>query len=271
MLLNARRADGEQAPAVSLGINMRNAGFYSDGQRQELTDARLKLSYDFGKDTIELADSIAQFGETVFPLSGGIIDLDRLPEGPNFGKGFGLDLVVSDGQANVPTAGEVPFPFALKAMVAIWWPRTSCSSIGWTLRPRPATCAARCRCGSAEPGLKSASMPTCRICVPPSSSSSGPIGSPRSRANGARKPLWRCHSAWNDRCLHPQNRLSIEPKPVRLSADELKIGFDLEDARLNLTGDLPPLRDVFARFDMVGERSMSRSVPRVPISRPGAW
>ena len=114
LLLTARRADGGQAPAMSLGINMRNGGFYSDGQRQELTDAAFKLSYDFSKDTIELADSVARFGETVFPLSGGIIDLDRLPEGPSFGKGFGIDLVVTDGRANVPTAGETPFPFFLK-------------------------------------------------------------------------------------------------------------------------------------------------------------
>ena len=32
-------------------------------------------------------------------------------------------------------------------------------------------------------------------------------------------------------------------------------------ARLNLTGDIPPLRDVYGRFDMVGERVDVDGVP----------
>lgn len=255
LLLNARRADGSQAPAVSLGINMRNAGFYSDGQRQDLTDAQLKLSYDFGKDTIELADSVARFGETVFPLSGGIIDLDRLPEGPNFGKGFGIDLVVSDGRANVPTAGETPFPFFLKGygrfLVGenlLQLDTLDASTPAGNMRGK-----LQVRFGGTGPEVRfNAEVLNMRTTVV--------------------KQLWPFWIASKPRkwvlenlyggviprgtidVFIPQNRLSIDPKPVRLNADELKIGFDLEDARVNLTGDLPPLRDVFGRLDMVGER-----------------
>lgn len=255
LLLTARRGDGGQAPAVSLGINMRNGGFYSDGQRQELTDAALKLSYDFSKDTIELADSVARFGETVFPLSGGIIDLDRLPEGPSFGKGFGIDLVVTDGRANVPTAGETPFPFFLKGygryLVGenmLQLDTLDASTPGGNMRGK-----LQVRFGGTGPEIRfNAEV--------------------QNMATSVVKQLWPYWIASKPRqwvlenlyggiisrgtidVFIPQNRLSIDPKPVRLNADELKIGFDLEDARLNLTGELPPLRDVYGRFDMLGER-----------------
>ena len=76
--------------ALSFGVNMQGATFYSDGQPQEITKANLNFAYDFAKDTVEIADSNAQLDKTILPISGGLIDLDRLPEGPEFGKGFGI-------------------------------------------------------------------------------------------------------------------------------------------------------------------------------------
>lgn len=255
LLLNARRAGDGQAPSVSLGINMDKASFYSDGQRQELTEARLKLTYDFAKNTIELADSVARFGATVFPLSGGIIDLDRLPEGPEFGKGFGIDLVVNDGQANVPAAGEAPFPFYLKGYgrYLVDDNMLQLDTLDVSTPSGNMSGKLQVRFGGTGPEIRfNAEVKNMRTTVV--------------------KQLWPYWIASKPRqwvlenlyggliprgtidVLIPQNRLSIEPNPVRLDGDELKIGFDLEDARLNLTGDLPPLRDVYGRFDMVGER-----------------
>ena len=255
LLLNARRADGSQPAAISLGINMQNGGFYSDGQRQDLTDARLKFSYDFAKDTIELADSVARFSETVFPLSGGIIDLDRLPEGPSFGKGFGIDLVVNDGKANVPAAGETPFPFFMKGYGRYLVAENMLQLDTLDVSTPSGNMAGKLqvRFGGTGPEIRfNAGVQNMRTTVV--------------------KQLWPYWIASKPRqwvlenlyggvipsgtidVFIPQNRLSIDPKPVRLNADELKIGFDLEDARLNLTGELPPLRDLYGRFDMVGER-----------------
>lgn len=256
LLLNARRADSVvKAPQVSLAVNIRNAGFYSDGQRQDLSEARLKFSYDFGKGTIEVADSVARFGETVFPLSGGLIDLDRLPEGPNFGKGFGIDLVVTEGRAYVPSAGEAAFPFFLKGYgrYLVEDKRLQLDALDVSTPNGNMRGKLQIRFGGTGPEIRfNAAVENMR--------------------STAVKQLWPYWIASKPRqwvlenifggviprgtidVFIPQNRLSIEPKPVRLNGDELKIGFDLEDARINLTGELPPLRDVYGRFDMVGER-----------------
>ncbi|MBC2773308.1 hypothetical protein H6M51_10560 [Rhizobium sp. AQ_MP] len=255
LLLTARREEQGQQPYVSLGINMRDASLYSDGQRQALSDARLKLSYDFVKETIELADSTARFGETVVPLSGGVIDLDRLPEGKNFGKGFGIDVVVTDGRANVPSAGETPFPFFLKG-----YGRYLVAENRLQLDTLDVSTPAGNMRGKLQVGF-GGTGPEIRF-----------NAQVQNMRTSVVKQLWPYWIASKPRkwvlenifgglipqgtidVFIPQNRLSIDPKPVQLNADELKIGFDLEDARLNLTGDLPPLRDVYGRFDMAGER-----------------
>ncbi|MGL3605525.1 hypothetical protein ACSV9I_03320 [Rhizobium sp. G187] len=253
LLLNAKRGSQDQPPQMALAVNVDGATFYSDGQPQSLDQARLNLLYDFSKRTVELSDSVARFGGTVLPLSGGVIDLDRLPEGKNFPKGFGVDIVVTEGRSNVASANEASLPFFLKGY------------------------------GRYLPGEKRLQLDTLDVSSP-AGSMKGKLGirfggtGPEIRFNAkvenmktaAVKQFWPYWIADKPRkwvleniyggiipagtidVFIPQNRLSIEPKPVRLDENELRIGFDIEDARLNLTGEIPPLRDVYGRFDMVG-------------------
>ncbi|RKE84545.1 DUF3971 domain-containing protein [Rhizobium sp. AG855] len=256
LLLSAKRGGGGVPRALSFGVNMQGATFYSDGQPQEITKANLNFAYDFAKDTVEIADSNAQLDKTILPISGGLIDLDRLPEGPEFGKGFGIDLLVSNGRADVPDAGETPFPFSLKGygrylvddnmlQLDTLDASTPNGNLDGKLQIRFGGTGPEIRFNAAVENLKTSAL----------------------------KQLWPYWIASKPRrwvlqnifggviprgtidVFIPQNRLSLEPQAVRLNADELRIGFDIEDARMNLTGEIPPLRDVYGRFDMVGERA----------------
>ena len=52
----------------------------------------------------------------------------------------------------------------------------------------------------------------------------------------------------------PQDRLTVEPKPLHLDENELRVSFDIVDARMNVTGEIPPLRDTSAHFDLSGRQ-----------------
>jgi hypothetical protein len=52
----------------------------------------------------------------------------------------------------------------------------------------------------------------------------------------------------------PPGRMKGPGMPMELGADELRIGFDIAGTRINLPGDMPPVRDIEGRFDLVGER-----------------
>ncbi|QLF70648.1 hypothetical protein FE840_014480 [Peteryoungia desertarenae] len=253
ILVTAKKGVAGQEPLLSFQIRSEDAQFYSDGHSSELTRADLRLSYDYSKNTLELRDSVAEFGPMVMPLSGGFIDLDRLPEGAGKGPGFGIDLLVTGGLASVPAAGEQPFLFDLKAFgryladekqldldqLAVATPHGTMEGF---LGMRFGGTGPEVRFEAAIEHMKTVAI----------------------------KQLWPFWIAdkprdWvlenvfggtvknaNISVIIPQNRLSIEPRPLQLDEDELKISFEIEDARMNVAGDIPPLRDMNARFDMVG-------------------
>ncbi|TPP11254.1 DUF3971 domain-containing protein [Rhizobium glycinendophyticum] len=255
LLLSAKRGGASEAPALNLAVNMQGGTFYSDGQPQEITRANLNFGYDFTKNTIETADSLAQLDRTILPISGGLIDLDRLPEGPEFGKGFGIDLLVSNGRADVPDAGETPFPFSLRGygrflvnekllQLDAVDASTPHGNLAGKLQIRFGGTGPEIRFNAAVKNLKTTALKQ----LWPYWIASKPRHWVLENIYGGVIP-----SGTIDVFI-PQNRLSIEPQSVRLGEDELRIGLDVDDARMNLTGTIPPLRDVYGRIDMVGER-----------------
>lgn len=252
-LLNAKRAAEGVEPSLGLAINLRDATFYSDGQDQSLDEATLNLQYDFSKRTIELAQSQARLGEVTLPVTGGLIDLDRLPEGTSYPKGFGIDLVVAEGRANVPSANEPPVPFFMKAYgrylpadKRLQLDQLDVSTPGGGMKGKLAM-----RFGGTGPEVRfNAVFEDIETTVVKQLWPYWIADKPRKwvlgNLFGGRVPRGTVD------VFIPQNRLSIDPQPVHLDENELKIGFDVEDARINVTGEIAPLRDVYGRFDMSG-------------------
>ncbi|MFN7011080.1 MAG: DUF3971 domain-containing protein [Allorhizobium sp.] len=253
--ISARRAAGDQAPAMTLAIETNKGTIYSDGIAQELTRARLNFGYDFKKDTLELTSSRAEFGGMLLPLSGGLIDLDRLPGNTETSPGFGIDLLVQEGRADVPAAGEAPFPFSLKIFGRYVSDRHELNLDTFTV--------------STPSGTMDASLGLRFVGTGPEVRFDALI---RDMKTSVVKQLWPYWIAEKPRrwvlanifggtitngqisVFIPQDRLTVEPKPLHLNENELRISFDIVDARMNVTGEIPPLRDTSAHFDLSGQK-----------------
>lgn len=253
--LSAGRGAEGGSPSLSATVKAEQARIYVDGDQQELTRADVNMAYDFTKQTIELKPSLAEFGPMRMPFTGGLIDLDRLPDGTGQGKGVGIDFLVGDGLASVAAAGEMPVPFSMKAY-------------------------GRYLHGSRELQIGDLTVMT------PSGRMTGGLNvrfgdkSPEIRFNGAIsdmhtsvvKQLWPYWMAIKPRAwvlsnlyggtitqgsidvFIPAGRLPVIPHPLDLNENELKISFDIVNARMNIAGDIPPIRDTAAHFDLKGQR-----------------
>ncbi|MBW8322353.1 MAG: DUF3971 domain-containing protein [Arenimonas sp.] len=253
--ISAKRAGEGQKPAVNMIAEIAGATVYSDGIAQELTRARLNFGYDFAKDTLELSSSRAEFGPMELPLSGGLIDLDRLPGNGTSGKGFGIDLLVSQGRAAVPSAGEAPFPFSLKAFGRYLMEDKELKFETFTVQT--------------PSGTMDASLGIRFVGTGPEVCFDALI---RDMKTSVVKQLWPYWIAEKPRrwvlanifggtitngqisVFIPQDRLTVEPKPLHLDENELRVSFDIVDARMNVTGEIPPLRDTSAHFDLSGRK-----------------
>ncbi|MGG7579862.1 AsmA-like C-terminal domain-containing protein [Rhizobium sp. Nf11,1] len=253
LTVSATRARDGVEPALAATIDVDPGLIYADGDPQELSGGQINLAYDFVKQTVEIAKSNLRFGATTLPLNGALIDLDKLD--PKAGKGFGIDLLVSGGTAAPSGSGEEPVAFDVQAtgryMVAgreFLFPNMTVSSPLGALYG-----ALHIRLGDKSPEISFA-------------------GQSRELQTTAIKQLWPFWMAPKVRTwVHgnlfggtvtdasisvfiPFGRLdeAAGGKGLKLDTNQIRIGFDIAGARMNVAGDIPPVRDTAAHFDLTG-------------------
>ncbi|WP_321385789.1 DUF3971 domain-containing protein [Rhizobium sp.] len=250
----AQRDVADSKPTLAVRLRTENGSLYLDGDQQKLSQVDINLAYDFDRLTAEISRSFVDFGPMHVPLSAGFVDLDRLQRAPGDTEaGIGIDFLVDRGTASVPAAGEDAFPFSLKAF------------------------------GRFVPSTRNLNFSELTVSTPNGqmhSTMNVRFGdkSPEIRFNGKLedmktgyvKQLWPYWMAPKPRVwvlanlfggdisnasidvFIPAGRMSFIPKPLILGPDELKIKFDVSNARMNTTGNIPPIRDVMGHFNLAG-------------------
>ncbi|MBB4954164.1 hypothetical protein H4S14_002226 [Agrobacterium vitis] len=252
--LFARRDVPGGKPALAMRVRTQNGTIFLDGIQQELTQGDINIAYDFDRLTAEIRRSTFDFGPMHVPFNGGFVDLDRLKREPgDTVAGIGIDLLVDRGTASVPAAGEEMFPFSIKAF------------------------------GRFVPSTRDLNFSELTVSTPNGqmhSTLNVRFGdkSPEIRFNGKLqemrtafvKQLWPYWMAWKPRVwvlanlfggtvsnasidvFIPAGRMTFIPTPLLLGPDELRVKFDIANARMNTTGNIPPIRDMIAHFDLEG-------------------
>ncbi|MBZ9788976.1 hypothetical protein K9B32_02370 [Rhizobium sp. 3T7] len=255
LTISAVRTGDQAPPALGASIELKPGQFYMDGDQQELSGGRINLAYDFSKQTLEIAKSRVQFGPTSVPLSGALIDLDKIDA--SAGKGFGIDLLVSGGTAAPVGSGEQPLAFDIKATGRylvdsreLQFANMQVSSPAGGLFG-----SLHVRFGDASPEISFA-------------------GQSQQLQTTAVKQLWPFWMAskgreWVERNLFggtvsdasisvfiPSGRLDeAVGKGLKLDEHQIRIAFDIAGTRMNVAGDIPPIRDTNAHFDLSGPRA----------------
>ncbi|HSX73809.1 MAG TPA: hypothetical protein VLG73_06375, partial [Shinella sp.] len=106
-----REIDGTR-PVLGLDVALAAGSIYGDGVAADLRPSTLKVGYNFDKGSIELASQDVSVGQSRFPFTGGLIDLDRVSDRPD--KGFAIDLVFSDAVSRPVDSNEAPIRFDAK-------------------------------------------------------------------------------------------------------------------------------------------------------------
>lgn len=251
--LAAVRARETTKPAITATLRQSPGYFYFDGLQQTFTGAVINIAYDFAKDSIELLKSEARFGPTVLPFTGAVIDLNRLnPDDQRLG--FGLDLLISSGTAVGATESEQPAQFDLKATGRYLSAdrELQFDEMGVSSPLGRMAGALKIRFGDQSPEISfGAQLPNMEVT---GVKQLWPFWM-------ARKPRdWIMGNMFGGTVTNgsiavfiPAGRMKGPGIPMELDGNELQISFDVANARINLPGDIPPLRDIEGRFDLKGQ------------------
>ncbi|WP_087002463.1 DUF3971 domain-containing protein [Rhizobium sullae] len=254
--VSAVRGAGDVAPSLAARADIAPGLIYLDGDEQQLNGGRINLGYDFTKQTLEIARSQAQFGNTSVPFNGAIIDLDKLD--PAAGKGFGIDLLISGGTAAPVGSGEQPLAFDLQAMGRYLVAPRELQFTGMTV--------------SSPLGQLFGSLHVNFGDKSPEISFAGQSQQLQTAAIKQLWPFWMAPRArdWvlgnlfggtvtnaSISVFIPSGKLDeAVGKGLRLGDEQIRINFDIANARMNVAGDIPPIRDTSAHFDLTGQRAV---------------
>ena len=249
--VGARREIEGAAPELALDISFAAGAIYGDGIAAELRPSSVKANYNFDKGSIELASANASVGQSHFPFTGGLIDLDRISDKPD--KGFAIDLVFSNAISRPVDSTETPIRFDAKVS-GYYLPATKnlrFDEMAVSSEKGNVAGSLAMRFGEREPEV-SFVMIASKL---------------ESAAVKQFWPFWMAKTArnWvvknifggtvtNGRIEFylAEGRERAPGVPMQLTADELKIDFDIEGARMNVAGEIPPLRDTSGTFRLRG-------------------
>ncbi|KAA0697528.1 hypothetical protein DTW90_19170 [Neorhizobium sp. P12A] len=251
--LSAVRGTRDVAPILTASVSVQPGLLYMDRDQQNISGANINLAYNSDHHTLEINRSEARFEATTIPFSGALIDLDRID--PNAPKGYGIDFLISDATAAAAKSGEAPLSFNgqangrfLSDSKELVLDKIGISS---PLGSLFGTLHMRIRPGSPEISFaaQSTTMQTAMI-----------------------KQLWPFWMAskprdWVETNLFggtvsnavisvfiPEGRLAAAAATgkLQLGANELHIAFDIAETRMDVPGEIPPIRDTMAHFDLTG-------------------
>ena len=251
--LKAMRARDSEKPALAVAVRTSQGSFHAGGLVSALSPSELNVSYDFERASVEILPSEVRIGRSTFPFTGALIDLDRIAR-PG-GKGFAIDLLFKDANSAPVDVQERPLTFDAKAngrfesdshrlifdQLAISSPLGSMAgslSVAF---------------GKTSPQISFAAL------------------SDRMHATAVKQlwPWWLAKGArrWaignlfggtvSDASIEvsiPEGRIANSGGQLKLNEDELNINFAIDDTRINIAGEIPPLRDTSGRFTLSGER-----------------
>lgn len=241
------RDRGQQSPSLGVSLGVGDGKLYIGGDAQTVTNGSINARYDFENKLIAIGDSRLTLGQTVLPLHGQIRDTDT---------GFDLSLGMSQATAIAEGGGEAPVTFDLNANgtfdkathrldVPALYVKSPLGDMAGSLKVHFA--------GQGSPEI----------------SFGGQIAKMEATAVKQLWPFWMARKArpWVVANLFggtvrngsiavfiPQGKMCGPGCPLELEASELQIKFDVDNTRLNVAGDIPPLRDAYAHFELVGEK-----------------
>ena len=249
---NASRAAPGKQPALSVRLGALGGTITMGGVEAALREARVRLVYMPASNKLEITPSVIQIGETVLPFTGGLIDADRLET--TQGAGIAFDFVIRKGLAAPGDSDEAPISFDGKAFG--WFDPAQRRLVAQELAlatPQGTLI------GSASWRFVEGISPEINLVAQAPEMSTAAVKQFWPYWVGKRARQWVLDNLYGGTVSNGRIQLAAPAGHYNpygddesFDEDQLQIDFDIKRARMNVAGDIPPLRDTVGHMRMRG-------------------
>lgn len=268
--LKATRAADGTKPALQVSIKTSEGAFHAGGLISALNPSELTASYDFERASVEVLPSVVRIGQSTFPFTGALIDLDKIAGVGQ--KGFAVDLLLTGATSEPQDIQEGRLAFDAKASG-----RFESGSRRLIFDRLMVSSPLGSMAGSLSVAFGKTSPQISFVALSDKMHSTAVKQLwPWWVAKGARR--WAIGNLVGGTVTDARIEVSIPEGRIagsgdgalRLNEHELNISFAIDDTRINIAGEIPPLRDTSGHFRLSGERmsvAIGRGVAYFPSGR----
>jgi len=247
----ASRASPGEEVALSADLSALDGTITMGGIQAALRDARIRLVYMPVQNKLEITPSVIRIGETVLPFTGGLIDADRIDEIE--GAGIAFDFVVLKGLAAPGDSDEAPIPFDGKA-----FGRFDAAERFLVAEELALATPQGDLYGSASWRFVEGISPEINLVARAPRMSMAAVKQFWPYWVGKMARTWVLDNLYGGIVTNGRIQLAAPAGHYTPDGDnsfdenQLQIDFDVERARMNVAGDIPPLRDTKGHMRLRG-------------------
>ena len=248
---SASRGGPDRQPALSANLSTSDGIITMGGVEAELRDARVRLVYMPALNKMEITPSVIRVGETVLPFTGGLIDADRTEEVE--GAGIAFDFVVNGGRAAPGDSDEAPISFDGKALGRFDAAERLLVAEELALATPQGDLYA-----SASWRFFEGISPEINLVARAPRMSMAAVKQFWPYWVGKMARTWVLDNLYGGTVSNGRIQLAAPAGhysptgDASFNEDQLQIDFDVERARMNVAGDIPPLRDTKGHMRLRG-------------------
>ena len=249
--LKASRGTDDRQAALSANLSTRDGTITMGGVQAALRDARIRLVYMPEQNKIEITPSVMRIGETVLPFTGGLIDADRIDDID--GAGIAFDFVVKQGVAAPGDSDEAPISFDGKA-----FGRFDAAERFLVAEELALVTPQGDLYGSASWRFIEGISPEINLVAQAPRMSMAAVKQFWPYWVGKMARTWVLDNLYGGIVSNGRIQLAAPAGHYTSTGDagfdenQLQIDFDVERARMNVAGDIPPLRDTKGHMRLRG-------------------
>ena len=251
---SAKQSTADAAAALEADLRLSAGELFMDGVASELKGSFITLALDPKRKTLDFKPSELNIGESTYNFNGAIIDLENLSGQTE--AGFGLDLLVDNATVAPRDSSEPPVTVAMKALARFVKRENRLYIDDFIVS-----------------GAKGAMFSSASIQLSETSPEVSFVANIETMDTATVKQLWPYWIAkqarqWvhnnlfggtvsdgSIRVFIPEGRMAKAlPNSLNLDRNQLQIAFNVTNARFDVAGDIPPVREADGLLSLRGQR-----------------
>ncbi len=250
---SALEGDAENELEAKAQLKLSAGELFMDGVAAVLDPSYINLALDAAHKKLEIEPSRLDIGTSSYSFNGGIIDLQNLPGQSE--RGFAIDLLVDDAVVAPTDSSEPAVHVAMKAFARFVRSERRLYVDDFIVSGRTGSMfsSASVRFSDTSPEISFVAniekMDTTSV------KQLWPYWIAKKARNWVLENLFGgTVSDGAIRVFIPEGRMAeVLPNPLNLSGDQLQIDFNIENARFDVAGDIPPVRNANGLLTLRGQ------------------